>query len=299
MLRSIHRWEETTSMDELSRDTATENLLRSFGARRSRLSLLKGALGAGAAITGASLLAGLPARAATTTNPVEATPEDALTTIFTIARTAEQLAVTFYSNAIASAVAGRLSLQRGVQLDSIIAAAIEEQIHEEFFAAAGGSALANSFSFPQGQFTFTDLRAFINAQQQLEGVFDAAFIAAVYEFAQAGRPDLAQIAAEIAMVEAEHRVLGRNIAAEALIAQSDGSSYDPPNNLAFGLLTLEAVGDAPAIVTAAGYLGPNAIYTYQPIDYVNDPIYSRVNATIISRAPITSNTMDDGDDPTS
>ncbi|MGH2388151.1 MAG: hypothetical protein ACRDIE_08085, partial [Chloroflexota bacterium] len=134
-------------MDDLAKNTATENLLKSFGARRSRMSLLKGALGAGAAVTGASLLGGLPARAAT--NPVAATPADSLSTIFTVARTAEQLAVTFYSNAIASASAGRLNLS-GVQLNNIKAAAIEEQIHQQFFTAAGGSSLADSFSFPTG-----------------------------------------------------------------------------------------------------------------------------------------------------
>ncbi|HVA90482.1 MAG TPA: ferritin-like domain-containing protein [Chloroflexota bacterium] len=280
-------------MEELSKHTATENLLRSFGARRSRLSLLKGALGAGAAITGASLLGGLPARAAT--NPVEATAEDTFTTIFTIARTAEQLAVTFYQNGIANA--GSLGLS-GLQLDNIKAAAIEEQSHQQLFTTLGGASLASSFSFPQGQFTFTNLGAFIETQQQLEGVFDAAFIAAVYEFAQAGRPDLAQVAAEIAMVESEHRALGRNIAAEAGLSAYDGSSYSPANNWVFGLLTLEAVGDAPAIVTAAGFLGPNANYAYVPIDYMNDPVYSGVYSRITSRAYVTSNQFDDGDDPT-
>lgn len=282
-------------MDELSKQKATENLLRSFGARRSRLSLLKGALGAGAAIAGAGLLANLPAHADTATT---GTQEDAFTTIFTIARTAEQLAVTFYSNGIANARAGRLNLG-GIQLDNIIAAAIEEQIHQQFFAAAGGASLADTFSFPQGNRTFTDLGTFIETQQTLEGVFDAAFIAAVFEFAQAGRPDLAQIAAEIAMVESEHRALGRNIAAEMRLVRPDGTSYSPADNWAFGLLTLEAVGDAPAIVTAAGFLNPNGGYAYTPIDYVNDPIYSTINRRIVSRAPITSNTLEDGDDPSS
>ncbi|HEY8286216.1 MAG TPA: hypothetical protein VIJ28_17665, partial [Chloroflexota bacterium] len=152
-------------MDEVSKQRATENLLKSFGARRSRLSLLKGALGTGAAIAGAGMLTKLPAFA-DTANPVEATAEDALTTIFTIARTAEQLAVTFYSNGIANARAGRLDLG-GIDLDNIIAAAIEEQIHQQFFTAAGGASLADAFSFPQGNRTFTDLGTFIDTQQTL------------------------------------------------------------------------------------------------------------------------------------
>ncbi len=277
-------------MDQVSQNRATENLLQSLGARRSRLSLLKGALGAGVAIGGASLLHSLPAQAATTTNPVAATPVDAIGAILTIARTAEQLAVTFYSNGIASATAGRLNIT-GVQLDSIKAAAIEEQIHHDFFAAAGGNTLASSFSFPDGGATFTDLRSFISTQQALEGVFDSAFIAAVYEFAQAGRPDLAQIAAEIAMVESEHRALGRNIAAEAMLINYDGKYFGVPDNWAYGQLAFASVGDAPAIVKAAGFLGPNAYYTYQPIQYLTDPIYSTVNSQIVSRTPVTSNQL--------
>jgi hypothetical protein len=278
-------------MEELSKNTATENLLQSFGARRSRLSLLKGALGAGVAIGGASLLHSLPARADTTTNPVAATPVDPIGAILTIARTAEQLAVTFYSNGIASAMAGRLNLS-GLQLDNIKAAAIEEQIHLNFFAAAGGGSLADTFSFPDGGATFTDLRSFITTQQALEGVFDAAFIAAVYEFAQAGRPDLAQIAAEIAMIESEHRVLGRNIAAEARLTNYNGTNFGVADNWAFGLLSFASVGDAPAIVKAAGFLGPNAYYAYSPISLDNsDPVYGSVNAQIVSRTPVTSNQL--------
>lgn len=283
-------------MDKMSKHAATENLLHSFGARQSRRSMLKGALGAGAAVAGAGLLSRLPARAA---DAAMAAPEDTFATIFTVARTAEQLAVTFYENGIRAAMSGQLKLT-GVQLDNIKAAAIEEQIHQEFFTAAGGASLAATFSFPYGLGTFADLGLFIATQQLLEGVFDAAFIAAVYEFAQAGRPDLAQIAAEIAMVESEHRALGRNIAATAGITMPDGTSYNPADNWVFGLLTLESVGDAPAIVAAAGFLSPDAAtgnsFTYQPIDYANDPVYSGVNARITSRTPITSDKLDDGDD---
>ncbi len=286
-------------MDELSKQAATENLLKSLGARQSRLSLLKGALGAGAALTGAGLLAPAPAHAAPMRDRHRRRAEDSFATIFTVARTAEQLAVTFYENGINSALAGCLDLQ-GLQLDNIKAAAIEEQIHQEFFTAAGGDSLATTFSFPSGAATFTDLGLFIATQQQLEGVFDAAFIAAVFEFAQAGRPDLAQIAAEIAMIESEHRALGRNIAAEAGLTAPDGTSYDPADNWVFGLLTLEAVGDAPAIVAAAGFLSPDDStgnsFTYTPIDYAGDPVYSDINARITSRTPVTSPQLEDNDD---
>lgn len=285
-------------MDDLSKQAATESLLHSLRARRSRASLLKGALGAGAGITSAGFLARATAQAGKR-DPERGRrlgrgPEDSFATIFNVAVTAERLAVTFYENGIDHA--GTLGLA-GLQLDNIKAAAIEEQIHEEFFAAAGGVPLTSTFSFPQGASTFTDLGTFIATQQALEGVFDAAFIAAVYEFAQAGRPDLAQISAEIAMVESEHRALGRNIAAEHNLTPPGGGSYDPADNWVFGLLTLEAVGDAPAIVASAGFLSPTAgnSYAYVPINYAGDPTYSGVNANIISRTPITSNMLEDND----
>ncbi len=283
-------------MDEQTRHAATENLLHSLDARRSRRSMLKGALGAGAAIAGAGLLSRMPVQAAD--NGTGSSAEDSFATIFTVARTAEQLAVTFYENGIRSAVAGKLKLS-GLHLDNIKAAAIEEQIHQQFFTAAGGGSLATTFSFPYGLGTFADLGLFIATQQMLEGVFDAAFIAAVYEFAQAGRPDLAQIAAEIAMVESEHRALGRNIAAAAGISGTGDDSYNPADNWVYGLLTLEAVGDAPAVVAAAGFLSPNAStgnsFSYTPIDYEHDPVYSDVNARIVSRAPITSKQLEESD----
>jgi hypothetical protein len=281
-------------MDEQSRQVATETLLNSLDARRSRRTVLKGALGAGAALAGTGLLSRLPALAADTTTTTPQAPADAFSVIFTVARTAEQLAVTFYENGIRAAIAGKIKLSTQ-QLDNIKAAAIEEQIHQQFFTAAGGGSLATTFSFPYGLGTFADLGLFIATQQMLEGVFDAAFIAAVYEFAQGGRPDLAQIAAEIAMVESEHRALGRSIAAEAGVTGPNDDNYDPADNWAYGLLTLASVGQAPAIVSAAGFLSPNAgtgnSFDYAPIDYLNDPVYSDVNSRIISRTPVTSDML--------
>jgi len=90
----------------------------------------------------------------------------------------------------------------------------------------------------------------IATQQQLEGVFDSAFIAAAYEFGQMGRADLTRIACMIAMVESEHRALGRDIARSksvALDAAMVGTvSTDPADNWAFAPQTISSVGAAPA-----------------------------------------------------
>ncbi|WP_322481157.1 ferritin-like domain-containing protein [Thermogemmatispora sp.] len=173
--------------------------------------------------------------------------------IFTIARTAERLAVTFYSNGLQHAY--RLGLTWR-EIAALEAALVEEQIHENFFAQAGGEVLASEFSFPHGRETFENLHLFIETQQQLEGVFDSAFLSAVRELAQQNRPDLAQIAAQIATVEAEHRALGRFI-----------GRLDPADNWAFSPVLVAKVGDAPALIQKAGYLNPRPgnRFPYHPV----------------------------------
>ena len=218
----------------------------------SRRSLLKKAVGsaAGASLAAVSLATPTFAHAFNMTNASSVTP---IGDILTIARTAERLAVTFYTNGIKHA--SSLGV-KGSDLQYLKAALVEEQIHELFFASAGGKVLSSDFSFPQGPQTFKSLSAFIATQQQLEGVFDSAFLSAIREFAQQGRADLAQISGQIACIEAEHRALGRAIA-----------NLNPADNWAFTPVLIGKVGDAPALVTKAGYLSPRSgnHYTYKQV----------------------------------
>ena len=115
-------------------------------------------------------------------------------TILNIAITAEELAVVFYSNVIKNA--NHLGFSNAGFLD-IEATLIEEQIHQIFLAKQGAKALTNKFSFPFGNDTFRNFNHFITVQQQMEALFVAAYLAAGKEFAQLGRPDLVQIAAQI------------------------------------------------------------------------------------------------------
>ena len=213
---------------------------------RSRRTFLAGAGAAGLALAGAALLE----------SPLVAAAGDPakIKQIFTIARTAEQLAVTFYSNGVNHH--RRLKL-RGDELLQIQAALVEEQIHQQFFTANGGDSLADTFSFPHGDDTFEDLRLFIETQQQLEGVFDSAFLAAVREFAELGEPRLAQIAAQISCVESEHRALGRDI-----------GGLEPADNWTYAPVLVAYVADAPQLVKDAGYLSPRPgnTYKYAPVD---------------------------------
>ena len=188
-----------------------------------------------------------------------------------IASTAEQLAVTFYSNGINNAATLGIA---GQDLDDLKAAVIEEQIHHDFFVANGCKPLTGSFSFPNPK-TFTDLQTFIGTQQTLEGAFDSAFIAASFEFAQMNMPDLARIAIMVAMIESEHRALGRRIA-----------HLDPAPNWAFAPQLVPTVGAAPGVLAAAGFLSPVAgnTYNYAPVDFTS-ATYAPVYANVMFRAP--------------
>ena len=209
--------------------------------RRSRRTFLGGTAAAGLALASATLLDSPPISAASDPAKIKA--------IFTVARTAEQLAVTFYSNGLQNA--DQLGLGPEAQ-GQIQAALVEEQLHQRLFTAQGGDSLTDTFSFPQGAATFSDLGTFIATQQMLEGVFDSAFLAAVREFAEMGEARLAQIAAQIACVESEHRALGRDI-----------GGLDPGDNWTYAPVLVSFVADAPALVQSAGFLSPAPSNTYK------------------------------------
>jgi len=256
---------ETTPV-ELTPEVATSKLFDSLSGPRGRRSLLKGALAGAVGATGLAVGASL----LVPKNVVHAEAiggsnceVDSIKTIFSVAATAERLAVTFYTNGVKHA------RQLGLNWASLAvfeAALVEEQIHELFFVANGGTPLASTFSFPHGDNTFEDLGLFIETQQQLEGVFDSAFLAAIHEFAAMGQPVLARIAGQIATIESEHRALGRFI-----------GGLVPADNWAFTPVLIPSVGAAPAIVKAAGYLSPRHgnSYTYEQVSTADDGVIYR------------------------
>jgi hypothetical protein len=101
----------------ISKEEAYAKLMASFNTPRSRRALLKGAATAtGIAVAGAGALSALPAHAMVQGSGVAAgqavnmgllssshATTDSIVTILTVARTAEQLAVTFYTNGINNA----------------------------------------------------------------------------------------------------------------------------------------------------------------------------------------------------
>lgn len=238
---------QTPTANGTDRAQATQELMASFMQPRSRRGLLKGAMigATGAALASAGILTALPAQA-------HAASESAVD-ILSVARTAEQLAVTFYSHGIQNHKTLGIV---GNELAYLKAAVVEEQIHLNFLVAHGGKSLADTFSFPHGAATFTSKHQFIETLGVLENDFIAAYLAAVKEFAEMGSPSLAQIAAQIMGVEAEHRTLGRDI-----------GGLVPADNVAFEVAGLATVGAAVDALKAQGFLSPrkNNTYTYAAV----------------------------------
>lgn len=234
--------------------SASSNTMKSVWSRRSLLKgTVAGATGLVAATTGSGLLSVAHANGS----------PDSIKTILSVARTAEQLAVTFYSHAVQNA--DKLGLY-GKNLEDVRAILIGEQIHQKFFADMGGESLADTFSFPEGAETYEDFGLFIKTLQQLEGVFDTTYLAAVKEFAELGQPRMAQIAAQTAWTEGEHRAVGRKIA-----------GISPADNWGFAPVLVTSVGAAPEAVKDAGYLSPRPgnSYKYHPVSTYDPNIIYR------------------------
>ena len=225
----------------------------------TRRDLLKGAMTTGLAIAGAGLLSATsknPALAASLATDKKSATQRAVD-IITVARTAEQLAVTMYSNGIANQSSLKFA---NSDLRYLKAAVIEEQLHQDLLASLGANSLTSTFSFPGGAATFTNRKIFIDTLVALESAFQAAYIAAVREFAILGFPEYARVAVQIGMVESMHYNQARNIG---------GSQFLLTNNVAYVPCPIYTVEDAPEVLADAGFLSPVSgnSYTYAPVDY--------------------------------
>lgn len=249
-----------------------ETAMQSLSQRKSRRSLLRGAIVGAAGTTGlvaagAAFLSHPSAHAASATPKTSASCTDSITTILSIAATAEQLAIAFYTNGINNA--SKLGIS-GQNLNYLTGAVVEEQIHRDLLVKAGGTPVTGIFSFPHADKTFTNLTTFIKTLDQLETAFESAYLAAIKEFADMGNSSLAQLAGQIVTVEAEHRALGRSIAMNIPTA----------NNWAFTPVYVKSVGDAVNVLTAEGYLSPTSgnSYTYKRVD-------ESLNKAVVQRTP--------------
>lgn len=253
--------------DEMTNETSDTDVIARLSARRSRRSMLRGALLGAAGVTGVAaaggaltfLPRGVSAAHAAAAIKASSNCTDSVQTILNVAATAEQLAVTFYSNGIKDAQ--KLGI-KGVNLNYLTNAVVEEQLHENLLLASGGVSLTSTFSFPHGEDTFDYLDKFVHTLDQLETAFESAYIAAIKELADQNQSALAELAGQIVTIEAEHRVIGRSIL----------PSIKFPNNRAFTPVLVKSVGDAVNVLSAEGYLSPKGSnsFTYKAVS-TNDP----------------------------
>jgi hypothetical protein len=152
-----------------------------------------------AAVAGITCLPVSPAAAASC--------DESLNDILNIAATAEALGITFYYHGIQGSFFHQLPEPQQWYLQ---AALDEERHHYHFLASNGATPAATTFFFPS--LSFDDLSTFLGILDTLENAFISAYLAAMQRFAQLEQPLLAEIAAQILGIEAEHRVLGRFIA---------------------------------------------------------------------------------------
>ena len=192
-------------------------------------------------------------------------PIDTLDQIFTAALVAEDLAVTFYYNVLVGSVITNTSLagpggsatkfsSKGdpANVFYLRAALAQEMDHAALFRGLLGISDASGDPYQTFYFdptTFSDIGTFLTLLNALEEAFIGAYMCAIKEFGEfavAGqnvtvnstvyKPTdfalLAKIASTILGIEAEHRVLGRDIA----------GNENPTNNLnyeqGFGVYTV-------------------------------------------------------------
>lgn len=207
---------------------------------------------------------------AQTSGQVEATQD-----ILNIADTAEHLAVTLLTAAVANAGPLGLTASGGLLLAVVQAALAEEQYHADFLEANGAKPLTDTFTVPDPKI-LTDPITFFTTVEAAETLFIGAYMAATREFSEMNQRTLAQYAYQIGGVEAEHRVLAR--AALALA----GQDHIPPNNKAFETDVVHYVKDAAAMLHDLGFIGGSG----------NQVTYPGRSAALAAAAPVLASVTD-------
>jgi len=193
----------------------------------SRRGFLKGgALLAAASTFGFSGMFGLH-------SVMAAAADDDIPTILNIAATAESFAVTHYLRALDKKTTK--AAFTAAQIAYLKAGLESEQAHLDFLNANGGKSLVDKFFFPAG--TFDSAKTFGAVTAIAETVFVGAYIAATHRFAELGQPELAAIAAQVAVVEGQHLALSKEIAGQF------------PNDVALAAPVFYNVSDAVPVVT--------------------------------------------------
>jgi hypothetical protein len=177
---------------------------------------------------------------------------DSIRTIGVTAVTAEALAVTYLTELI-----HKVGGQAPHKVAEILKAAdAAEEDHYRFLRGAGFTPLTLKFWIPN-YFFGPGLKNIAGVIEAAETLFVNAYLIGITTFAYHGKPDLARYAGEILGVEAEHRVLARDL-------QGDS----PPNNLGFEGFRYDhekqIVGELEKLGVGFGQKGskPGKFYTY-------------------------------------
>lgn len=187
------------------------------------------ALGGAAAFAGFGQAFGQPVQ-----NPKQLqlqTPEELLG----LAATAEAISVTLYHHVLTEATFG-IHDDALEQLRFVVQA---EQNHLQLLSGLGGKTLADTFNLPSD--LASDAHCFVQTALELERVCTGAYIAASYQFAQLGKPELAATAAQLGASEAQHL---------ALLSQIAGYG---PREVSLPEIPFKQLSDAPPVL--AQFLG--------------------------------------------
>jgi len=212
----------------------------------TRLGFLKGAAAAGAGAAGLGALG--PAAAFARRRPHGPTKGDV--EILQAAQIAEALAVTTYSNIIATA-----PFFKNLESDDqgYLMAALQEEMSHYLLEEGLTHKPAGFTSFYYPAKMFADAQTTLNTLVALEDAFIAAYLVGVREFSTA---DLRVTAARIMGIESDHRTLARVVAPGVAAAdggpiesvtgiQKTAESVDPPNNNGYErTLSLKNIGAA-------------------------------------------------------
>jgi len=157
----------------------------------------------------------------------QAVKDDDTQTIINLASTAELFATTHYLAAINGAADMKLDAK---QIEYLKAGFLAEQDRLELLMSLGAKPVVTEFYVPEK--LFSDKALFAAVTEVAETAFVGAYLAATRAFSNAGAPQFAVTATQIAAVEAEHRALARQIGGNL------------PNNISYAQYTLNNVSDA-------------------------------------------------------
>ncbi len=213
----------------------------------TRLSFLKGAAAAGAGAAGIGALgpAAAFAKKKRTPGPTKGDIE-----ILEAAQIAEALAVTTYSNIIATA-----PFFKNIPSDDqgYLQAALQEEMSHYLLEESLTKKKAGFTTFYYPMNMFADAQTTLNTLVSLEDAFIAAYLVGVREFST---PDLRVTAARIMGIESDHRTLARVVGPDVAAAnggpiesitgiQKAAESVDPTNNNGYErTLGLKNIGEA-------------------------------------------------------